>query len=163
LPGSDTVVHRDAPFAIRWVEDFVPGDIFEYGAYPMEEDDIIAFAKRYDPQEFHTNPTAAKATPYGGLIASGLQTSSVFMRLLIDAFPNVASLGSPGWDELRWPAPVRPGDVLSARTEIVERRFSKTRPDRGIVTGRHEMKSQAGTRVFSVQNYWFVLRREPGA
>lgn len=163
MPGSDTVVHRDPPFAIRWVEDFVPGHVFEYGHYPMEEDDIIAFATRYDPQSFHTDPEAAKATPYGGLIASGLQTSSVFMRLLIDAFPDVASLGSPGWDELRWPAPVRPGDVLSARTEIVERRYSESRPDRGIVTGRHEMTTQAGTRVFSVQNYWFVLRREPGA
>jgi acyl dehydratase len=163
LPGTDQVVHRDAPFAIRWVEDFVPGEAFEYGAYPMEEDDIIAFAKRYDPQAFHTDPEAAKATPYGGLIASGLQTSSVFMRMLIDAFPDVASLGSPGWDELRWLAPVRPGHVLSARTEIIERRYSESRPDRGIVTGRHEMRVEDGTRVFSVQNYWFVLRREPRA
>jgi len=140
----------------------VPGHVFEYGAYAMSEAHIIEFAKQYDPQDFHTDPEAAKATPYGGLIASGLQTSSVFMRLLIDAFPDVASLGSPGWDELRWLNPVRPGDVLSARTEIVERRYSGSRPDRGIVTGRHAMATQDGTPVFSVRNYWFVLRREAG-
>jgi len=162
VPDTETDVHRDAPFAHRTIEDFTAGEVFEYGAYEMSQAHIIAFAKQYDPHDFHTDPEAAKATLYGGLIASGLQTSSVFMALLIEAFPNVASLGSPGWDELRWPNPVRPGDVLSVRTEIVETRLSKSRPEMGIMTGRHQIKTQEGTRVFSVQNYWFIQRREPG-
>lgn len=162
MPETETAVHRDAPFTHRYIEDFTVGEIFEYGAYEMSQAHIIEFAKQYDPQDFHTDPEAAKATPYGGLIASGLQTSAVFMALLIEAFPNVASLGSPGWDELRWTNPVRPGNVLSTRTEIVDIRLSKSRPEMGIMTGRHVMSAQDGTRVFSVQNYWFILRREAG-
>jgi acyl dehydratase len=163
--GSNTpgpAVRRDAPFPHRHVEDYEVGQVFEYGAYEVTEADIIAFGERFDPQYFHIDPEAAKASAYGGLIASGLHTGSIFMRLLIDAFPDLATIGSPGWDELRWLAPVRPGYVLRARTEILDKRLSKSRPEMGIVTGNHVLTNQDGEAVFSVHNNWFVLRRPAG-
>jgi len=162
VPVTDAAVRRDAPFAHRYIEDFIVGEVFEYGGYEVTEAHIIEFAKRYDPQDFHTDPEAAKSSVFGGLISSGLQTSSVFMAQMVEAFPNVASLGSPGWDDLRWPNPVRPGDVLSVRSETVEARLSKSRPEMGILSGRHVMSKQDGSPVFTLKNYWFVGRREPG-
>src|SRR5450756_1412288 len=98
----------------RYFEDYVAGAVHEFGTIAVEEAEIIAFAKRYDPQIFHIDPQAAKQTIYGGLIASGWLTSGLIMRLYSDHYlSHVASLGSPGIDELRWLKPVRPGDVLS--------------------------------------------------
>ena len=144
------------------IEDFTVGDVFEYGAYAVTEAEILEFGRRFDPQSYHTDPEAAKTGPFNGLIASGLHTGSIFLRLLIDAFPNAVSLGSPGWDETRWTAPVRPGDVLSARSEVVEARLSKTRPDRGLISMQNVLSNQDGEMVFRVLNYWFIGRRGEG-
>jgi len=142
------------------IDDFKPGEVYEYGAHEVTQADIIAYAEQFDPQPFHTDPDAAKGSFYGGLIAAGLHTASIFMRLLIDAFPHVDSKGSPGWDEVRWIAPVRPGDVLSVRTDIEAVRHSRSRPELGILTARHVVSTQHATPVFSVLNYWFVGRRD---
>ncbi|OPY77258.1 MAG: Bifunctional protein PaaZ [Syntrophorhabdus sp. PtaU1.Bin153] len=115
-------------------EDFTPGTVREFGSTPVTEEEIIAFAKQYDPQVFHTDPDAARKGMYGGLIASGWHTAAMAMRLLVDhQLSHMASLGSPGIDELRWLRPVRPGDKLSVRVTVEETRRSQSKPDRGLV------------------------------
>jgi acyl dehydratase len=103
----------------RWFDDFAVGEQFEFGAYVVSEDEIIDFARRYDPQPFHLDHDAAKASHFGGLVASGWMTSAVLMRLLCDHFiPRQSSMGSPGVDEVRWLKPLRPGDTVRARVEV---------------------------------------------
>lgn len=146
----------------RWFEDFQPGDVAEFGDYPITEADIIAFAERYDPQSFHTDPDAAKHSPYGGLIASGWQTASVMMRLMVEHFiPPNASLGSPGVDELRWPKPVRPGDRLRVRITVQEVVPSRSKPDRGVVRSFTEVLNQHGEAVMTTRGM-VMYRRRPG-
>ncbi len=95
----------------RYFEDYIPGAIFEYGEIRVDEPDIIDFARRFDPQDMHVDPDAARRGRFGGLIASGWHTGAIMMRLLADNFlPKGASLASPGIDELRWLHPVRPGE-----------------------------------------------------
>ena len=107
------------PIDHRYFEDYVSGDVHEFGSVIAEETEMIDFARRFDPQPFHTHPEAAKESPFGGLIASGWFTASTAMRLLVDNYiSRLASLGSPGVDELRWRKPVRPGDTLSIRVEV---------------------------------------------
>ncbi|NTV87399.1 MAG: acyl dehydratase, partial [Burkholderiaceae bacterium] len=103
----------------RWFEDYRPGLVLEFGAIPVDEGEVIEFARRYDPQPFHIDAEAAAQGAYGGLIASGWHTGSLMMRLLVEHFlPGQAGLASPGVDELRWLAPVRPGDSLSLRLTV---------------------------------------------
>jgi acyl dehydratase len=116
---------------------------------PVSEVDIIEFARQYDPQPMHLDPNAASFTIYGGLIASGWHTGALFMRLLVrNLIADTKSLGSPGMEELRWPAPVRPGDTLSGRIEVLETRLSNSRP-MGIVRWRGELRNQSGQLVMS--------------
>lgn len=127
----------------RYFEDYAEGSVHEFGAIAVDAEEIIAFARRYDPQAFHTDPETAKKSIYGGLIASGWLTAGLMMRLFVDNYlPGPASLGSPGVDELRWPLPVRPGDVLSARATVVEARRSQSKPDRGILRTFVEILNQ---------------------
>ena len=134
----------------RWLEDFRPGETAEFGDYEMTEADIIAFATRYDPQPFHTDPEGARASPFGGLIASGWHTAAAMMRLLVDHWvPPRASLGSPGIDELRWLIPVRPGDRLRVRVTVEEARRSRSKPDRGVVRSLTEVLNQDGAVVMT--------------
>ena len=145
----------------RHFEDYVAGAVHEFGAIAVEEADMIAFAKRYDPQIFHTDPEAAKNTLYGGLIASGWLTSGLMMRLYSDHYlSHIASLGSPGVDELRWLKPVRPGDVLSLRVTVLETNRSRSKPDRGIVRSFIEVLNQNAQVVMSMQAVNFFLCRE---
>ena len=105
----------------RYFEDYVPGLTVDCGSFTMNEADIIAFAKEYDPQPFHVDPAAAKDGPYGGLIASGWHTTSMMMRQLVEHFLSPeSSLGAAGVDEIRWPRPVRPGDTLHVRATVRE-------------------------------------------
>ena len=98
------------PITDRYFEDYVEGDVHHLGAIAVEADELIAFAKRFDPQAMHTDPEAAKNTPFGGLIASGWHTAGLMMRLYVEHYlTHVASLASPGLDDLRWLKPVRPG------------------------------------------------------
>ena len=150
------------PLAERYFEDYHVGAVYEFGHVEMREAEIIDFGRRYDPQPFHTDPVQARAGVHGGLIASGWHTGCVAMRLLVDHFVSrVASIGSPGMDELRWFKPVRPGDILSLRVTVTETRRSRTRPDRGIVTAFIEVLNQERVTVMSWTGLGFYLCREP--
>ena len=157
------VLHStDVAPAIRYFEDFHPGQVIAVGTVAVSEDDIIAFARQYDPQPMHIDPGAATNTIYGGLIASGWHTVSLFMRLLVENLvAKTVSLGSPGVDELRWPLPVRPKDRLSGQMEVLETRASSSRPTMGIVRWRGEVRNQQGQLVMSLLGTNFFGRR-PG-
>jgi acyl dehydratase len=145
----------------RYFEDYVAGSVHEFGSIAVEEAEMIAFAKRYDPQIFHIDPEAAKQTIFGGLIASGWLTSGLIMRLYSDHYlSHVASLGSPGIDELRWLKPVRPGDVLSLRVIVLETNRSRSKPERGIVRSFIEVLNQNAEVVMSMKAVNFFLCRE---
>ena len=150
------------PIEDRYFEDYVAGSIHEFGPIPVEEEEVIAFARRYDPQIFHTDPEAARETAFGGLIASGWHTASLMMRLFVDHFlSHVASLGSPGVEELRWVKPVRPGDELSIRVTILDTRRSRSKPDRGIVRSSIEVLKQEDEVVMTMEAANFLRCREP--
>lgn len=132
-----------APVSDRYFEDYLQGKTFEYGAITLTADDIIEFARRFDPQPIHIDPEAAERGPFKGLIASGWHTASLTMRLLVDHFiSHVASMASPGVDEIRWLIPVRPGDTLSIRVTILEAKRSRSKPDRGVVHSFVEVMNQ---------------------
>src|SRR4051794_9897052 len=114
----------------RYYEDFVQGQRIELGSVSFSPEEIVEFATKYDPQPMHIDPEAARASIYGGLIASGWHTAAKYMRLLVDSVIGEAkSHGSPGVDNLRWLKPVRPGDTLSGRFTILDCRPSNSRPD----------------------------------
>ncbi len=134
---------------MRYFEDFKPGDV-----------SILAFAREFDPQPFHTDPEAAKRSIYGGLLASGWHTGSLLMRILYDGLlKDAASLGSPGIDELRWLKPVRPGETLSVRMTILETIPSRSKPDRGLIRSLMEMRNQHGEVVLTVRGLGLFGRR----
>ena len=149
-----------SPATDRWFEDYEPGSVHETGSIRVDEDEVLAFGRRFDPQVFHTDVEAAKGTEYGGLIASGWHTAALMMRLYTDHYlSKVATLVSPGVDELRWLAPVRPGDEISLRVTVAEARPSRSKPDRGIVRSKVEVLNQRGEVVMTVSALNFILRR----
>ncbi len=153
------------PAEKRYFEDYVAGSVHEFGSVTVEQDEVIAFAQRFDPQVFHTDPEYAKKTIYGGLIASGWHTAGLMMRLFADHYlSKVASLGSPGVDELRWSKPVRPGDELSIRVTVQETKRSRSKPDRGIVHSFIEVMNQNHEVVMSMKavNFLFCRQKSPG-
>ena len=144
-------------------EDFSPGQVRESEGYSLTEDEIVEFAKKYDPQPFHTDREKAKQTVFGGLIASGWQTAGICMRMLCDLYLlESASLGSPGVDELRWVKPVRPGDTLRLKSTVLETRASASRPDMGTVRSRSEVYNQRGELVMHMSGVGMFRRRSPG-
>ena len=144
----------------RYFEDYVEGDVHTFGSIDVTEDEIIAFARRYDPQSLHTVPEAAKLTPFGGLIASGWHTAGLMMRLYVEHYlTHVASLTSPGLDELRWLKPVRPGDRLSVRVTVLKATPSRSKPDRGAVTSLVEVFNQTNEAVMSLKVVNIIGRR----
>jgi acyl dehydratase len=145
------------------LDDFVPGQIHPLGRRTLTRDEIVAFARDWDPQPFHLDERAAAGSIYGGLIASGWHTVCVFMRLFADGLLNrSAAMGSPGVDEVRWLRPVRPGDTLEGRLEVLEVRPSRSKPGRGIVRLRSVMINQRQEEVLSfIANVMF--RRHPAA
>ena len=148
------------PIEDRYFEDYAPGAVYEYGYYAVEQDEVVDFARRFDPQPFHTDPEAAAGSQFGGLIASGWHVGGIFMRLFTDHYlTTVASLASPGLDELRWSAPVRPGDRLKLRTTIVETRLSRSKPDRGLVRTKAELVNQDGVVPATIVAVNFIARR----
>lgn len=149
-----------APGEERYFEDYVAGSVHELGTFRVKEDEAIDFARRFDPQPFHTDPEAAKETVFGGLIVSGWYTASLMMRLYAERYlSSVSSLGSPGVDELRWIKPVRPGDELSVRVSVLETRRSRSKPDRGIVRSLIEVLDRRGEAVMSMRAVNLILRR----
>jgi acyl dehydratase len=150
-----------APITDRYFEDYRPGFVGEYGSITVSQEEVIEFARRFDPQEFHTDPIRAARGPFGGLIASGWHTSALMMRLYADHFVSkVAGLGSPGIDELRWTRPVRPGDTLSIRVTILEARRSSSKPDRGLVRVQIEVLNQDKEVVMSLKAMTLFLCRK---
>ena len=145
---------------MRYFEDFKIGEVTEVGPVDVTEDEIVEFATRYDPQPFHIDPEAAKSSPFGGLIASGWHTTALFMGMFVrDILLDSASLGSPGIEELRWTAPVRPGDRLVGRSTITDVRPSETNPNRGTVFTTNEAFNQDGERVLIFKARGFFARR----
>jgi acyl dehydratase len=148
------------PITDRYFEDYVEGDVHHFGTISVEADELIAFAKRFDPQAMHTDPEAAKNTPFGGLIASGWHTAGLMMRLYVEHYlTHVASLASPGLDELRWLKPVRAGDTLSVRVTVLKTAPSRSKPDRGAVTSFIEVINQTGEIVMTMKPVNIIGKR----
>jgi acyl dehydratase len=151
----------DATDGDQCFEDFVPGSVQTFGTVLVKEEEIIEFARRYDPQVFHTDPVAARKTPYGGLVASGWHTAAMAMRLIVEHhLSQVASAGSPGVDEVRWLKPVRPGDQLSVRVTVLEARRSESKPDRGVVRSLVEVLNQDKEVVMTFKGVSILLCRD---
>ena len=145
---------------MRWFEDFAVGNVSDIGPVTVSEEEIVEFASRYDPQPFHVDPDAAAKTMYGGLIASGWHTTALFMGMFARAvLLESASLGSPGVEEIRWLAPVRPGDVLRGRSTVVELRPSEKDPRRGTVYTLNEVLNQDDVVVMTLKARGFFARR----
>jgi len=166
--GQDSATRTlsESDFAVgtadRYFEDYMTGAVYEYGYASVAEAEIIAFAERFDPQPIHVDVQFAANGPFGGLIASGWHTAAIAMRLVVDHYVSkVASLASPGVDELRWPTPVRPGDSLRLRTTIVETRRSQSKPDRGLVRTRAELLNQDDQIVLSLLAMNLIRLRNP--
>jgi len=133
----------DAPIDDRWLADYRPGSVYEYGHLEVTEDEILEFAGRFDRQRIHTDPRWAATGPFAGLIASGWHSAALAMRLLGDHYISaVAGLASPGVDELRWAAPLRPGDNVRLRATVLETRPSRSKADRGMVHTLAELLNQ---------------------
>lgn len=144
----------------RYFDDFKPGDKFSTGSAPITEAMILEFAHLYDPQPFHTDAAAAAKSIYGGLIASGFQTLALGFRLIWDTgIIAAASMGSPGFDELRWLKPVKPGDMLRVEGEVVEQTPSRSKPDRGIVRIAYRYINQRGEAVLTYTAMHLLRRR----
>jgi acyl dehydratase len=146
---------------IRYFEDFDVGDIIALGATPqITAEEIISFARQFDPQSFHLDAEQAKDSIFGQLVASGWHTTSLLMRLLVDGLINqTISMGSPGIDEIRWMRPLRPGDALSARFTVLESIPSKSRSNMGIVRSRIEAFNQDDELVVTLVGIHFLGRR----
>jgi acyl dehydratase len=143
-------------------EDFEPGQVYELGSTTVTEEEIVDFARRFDPQPFHLDAEAAKDSDFGGLIASGWHTGAMWMRLYVDSLLGGGSgQGSSGIEELRWLAPVRPGDTLSGRLTVLETTPSERLPHRGTIRIRGEMVNQDGVTVMSMVSRGRFGRRGP--
>lgn len=143
-----------------YFEDFEPCSIARYGAMPVERAEVIAFAAQYDPQPMHLDEAAGAQSLLGGLAASGWQSCAFLMRLIAAEFIlDSAGMGAPGVDSVRWLLPVRPGDVLSVRHEVLEARASQSKPDRGFVKFKFELLNQKGEVVLEQVNSIIFARR----
>ena len=145
-----------------WWEDFKVGERSEMGRHTFSEDEILAFGRQFDPQPFHTDPEAARATPFGGLIASGWHTCAVGMRLMVDQYiGRTASLGSPGIEDIRWLKPVLAGDTINAQVRVVDKKPSRSRPEMGSVFNQYEVHNQHGALVMTMKGVGLIRRRQP--
>ena len=145
----------------RYFEDYLPGDVHEFGSISVDEGEVLEFGRRYVPLSYHIDKEAAKNSIYGGVIASGWHTAALMMRIYTENYlSRVANLGSPGGDELRWDKPVFPGDQLTVRATVLEARRSESRPDRGIVRTFIEVLNQKKEVVMSMKMVNFVRCRD---
>lgn len=147
---------------MRYFEDLEVGETREFGEYHVTEDEIIDFAEKYDPQPFHIDKEAAKESAFGELVASGWHTAAMCMRMLVDGFLHeYATMGGRGVDELRWKNPVKPGDTLHVRTEILDKRPSESVPKRGYMRFSMEAVNQNDEVVISWVELPMIERRNP--
>lgn len=147
---------------LLYLEDLAPGQTFVSGSDVMTEAEILEFARRYDPQPFHLDHEAAKATIFGGLAASGWHTAAFTMRLNVTTGPKFAGGIIGGGGELTWPAPTRPGDVLHVAYEILEVTPSRSKPDRGMIVLQMQTVNQDG-KILQVAKMKLVIPRRPAA
>ncbi len=152
LPAqSEPVLHWD---------DFREGEVREFGSMVVKQEDIVRFAAEFDPQPFHLDEAAGRASMYGGLIASGWHTAAMAMRMMCDAYlKRAVSLGSPGVESLKWLLPVRPGDTLHVRMTVLESRPLKSKPGVGLIKSRQEVLNQRGEVVMEMQAFGMFGRR----
>ncbi|HUP09349.1 MAG TPA: MaoC family dehydratase [Caldimonas sp.] len=156
MPRSDAEIRY-------WWEDFPAGHVREFGSLVVTREDVIAFARAYDPQPFHLDDAEAEASLFGRLAASGWHTCAMAMRMMCDAYLlDSASLGSPGVDQLRWLKPVHPGDRLHVRLTVLEARPMTSRPQVGLVKSRWEVMNQHDDVVLTMEG-WGMFRRRPAA
>ena len=148
---------------VRYFEDYRVGDSAEFGAYQVTEEEVVEYARRFDPQPFHVDAEAAKQTLFGGLVASGWHTCAVMMSMIVESLneAKAAGLGSPGIESCRWPRPVRAGDTLSGDSEVLEVWPSKSKP-MGFSRSRTRLANQHGEIVLEIVGLGMYARR-PGA
>ena len=146
----------------RYLEDFAVGQIFRSGRLRIDQERIKTFGAEFDPQPFHLDEEAARDTIFGGLAASGWHTAALTMRLLVDSdIKPAGGIVGAGFDEMRWPRPVRPGDELRVESEVLEVRASKSRPGQGLIKVRTTTLNQNDEAVqITVGN--LVVKRRPG-
>jgi acyl dehydratase len=148
-----------------YYEDITVGSSNKFGNYEATREEVMRFAETYDPQPFHLDDNAAAATHFGRLSASGWHTCAMTMRMMVDNMKvqKQAGLGSPGVDNLRWVKPVYPGDTLTCRTEVLEKRRSKSRPDMGIFKSRIQTFNQDGEIVLEMVSNGLIRVRDETA
>jgi len=150
-------MHSKAP---RYWDDYEVGQTFDLGSTSFTADEIVDFARQYDPQSFHVDAAAARQSMFGSLIASGWHVTAKLMRLFVDNYVDQrTALGSPGVDEVRWLKPVRPGDTLNASVECAGKVPSKSRPEMGIVHEQWRATNQKGELVMTLKGTNMVRRR----
>ena len=149
--------------AMQYFEDIAVGAKQAFGRYPVTRDEVVEFARKYDPQPFHLSDKAAAATHFGRLSASGWHTCAMTMAMLVENLKDnrQAGLGSPGIDELRWLRPVFPGDTLRCESEVIEKRRSASRPEMGIFKSRLTVFNQDDVPVMTMVSNGLVATRDP--
>jgi acyl dehydratase len=144
----------------RYLEDFAVGQVFNSARTRVDKEQIVTYAKQFDPQPFHLDEEAARKSPFHGLAASGWHTAGMTMRMMLDGeFKPAGGILGVGFDDLSWPRPVRPGDELHAKSEILEVRPSKSRPDRGMIRVRTTTYNQKDQPVMAFTGNLLVPRR----
>lgn len=143
-------------------EDLELGKSDRFGAYEVTRDEVVDFAKKYDPQPFHIDEEMAKQSVFGGLCASGWHTCAMTMRILVDHMTDqgLASMGSPGVDGIKWKKPVFPGDTLSVSGEVLEKRESESRPNLGLIKSNYRVFNQKDELVMEVVTNAMILKRD---
>lgn len=145
---------------MKYFEDVQVGDVMRFGRYEVTREEIIAYARQFDPQPFHLDEASARESMYGGLIASGWHTGAMFIRMVAQHMtPIHATAGAMGFDDLKWVRPVRPGDVLSVESVIREKIESRSRPERGLVKIESRVRDQRDEVVMSLVSLVVYLRR----
>ncbi|SFV12568.1 MaoC family dehydratase [Pseudoduganella namucuonensis] len=145
---------------LHYWEDFPVGSVRDFAPRTLEREDVLDFARRYDPQPFHIDDGAARASQFGGLIASGWHVCAFAMRMLCDGdLLATAGMGSPGVETIRWRAPARPGDHLRLRSTVMQARLLKSRPGVGLLLTRWEMHNQRDELVMTMEGYGMVACR----
>jgi acyl dehydratase len=144
---------------VRYYEDLIEGEERESGVRAVTEAQLREFARKYDPQYFHADPEAARRSLFGGIIASGIFTMAVWRQLDHEIAHDIAWICGVAWDDVRFPQPVRPGDILRARATCLSKRLSEKHPERGVVTYRYELVNQRGETVFTCRSTNLVERR----
>jgi acyl dehydratase len=150
--------------SVQYLEDYAVGQIYLTGRHRIDKEQIVAYARQFDPQFYHLDEVAALQSPFKGLAASGWHTASITMRLMVDgAFKPAGGILGVGFDQLSWPRPVRPGDELHVKSEVLEVRPSKSRPDRGMIRVQNTTLNQNDEVVQMFTGNLLVPRRSPAA